>query len=51
MHYLLAIMKQVWELSIESALHNDIEMEKVIEKTIDFDDVWMVEVHLYLYLP
>ncbi len=43
--------KEVTELSIESALDEDIEVEHIVENPIDLSNIGMAEVHLYLDLP
>lgn len=35
---------------VDCALHDDVEMEKVVEVAIDLDDVGVIEIALYFYL-
>lgn len=37
-------------MAVECALDEDVEMEEIIEEAVDFDDVGMVDVHLYFDL-
>ena len=38
------------QLSVEGAFHYDIKIEEIVKKTINFNDIWMVDVHLYFQL-
>lgn len=38
-------------MSIKSALHDDIAMQKVFKEAINFDNIWMVDIKLNLKFP
>ena len=43
-------LEDIIELSIGTVLKDKIEVELISEETIEFDEVYMIEVRLYCYL-
>ena len=39
------------QLSVRTVFHYQIDVAAIVEKSIKFDDIGVLKVHLYLYLP
>ena len=47
---LLGLLDHLEQVAAGTVFHNEVDVLLIVEETVQLDDVWVVEVHLDLYL-